>query len=72
VDAELVHDVPGVVQHVHDVRNGRPLVAANVGDARLQQRLGHGEDPFAVEGLARAELEQLHFFGEGAFHLAAL
>src|SRR6266581_2167797 len=68
MDAELVHDVAGVVQHVHDVRYRRPLVAADVGDARLQEGLGHGEDAFPVESLPRAQLEQLDLFREGAFH----
>jgi len=30
----------------------------------LEQGLGHGEDAFAVESLAGAELEELGFFRE--------
>src|SRR6267143_3832235 len=68
MDAELIHDAPGVVQHVHDVRHRRALVAADVGDARLQQGFGHGENAFSVESLPRAELEQFDLFREGALH----
>jgi hypothetical protein len=64
MDTELAHDVVGVVQHVHHVRHGRALVAADIGNAGLQERLGHGEDAFAVEGLSRTELEQLDFLLE--------
>ena len=40
--------------HVEQVRDRRALVAADVGHARLQQRLGDREDALAVEGLAGA------------------
>src|SRR5262249_56764467 len=46
----------------------RALIAADIAHAGLQQRLGHGEDALAVEGLALAELERLHLFFERAFH----
>src|SRR5712691_481669 len=55
-------------ERIHDVRYGRSLVAADVGDTRLQQGFGHGENAFSVESLPRAELEQLDLFREGAFH----
>jgi hypothetical protein len=64
VHAELVQDLARVAQHVHDVRDGRALVAADVRDAGLQQRFRDGEDAFAVKGVALAELEQLHFLLE--------
>ena len=63
----LVENLARVVQHVHHVRHRRALVAADVGDARLQQRLGDGKDRLAVEHLALAELELRHFLFEGAF-----
>ena len=69
--AELGHDVLGVDQHVEQMRDRRALVAADIGHARLQQRLGDREDAFAAEGLAVAELERLHFFLERAFHAEA-
>ena len=52
--AELVEQVLRVDQHVDQMRDRRALVAADIGHARLQQRLGDGEDAFAVEGLAVA------------------
>ena len=58
----------GVDQHVEQMRDRRALVAADIGHARLQQRLGDREDAFAAEGLAVAELERLHFLLERAFH----
>jgi hypothetical protein len=64
VHAKLVEDVARVVQHVHDVRHGGALVAADVGHARLQERLGHGQDRLAVEGLVVAQLELGDFFLE--------
>ncbi len=49
------------------MRHWRALIAADVRYARLQQRLGHRQDAFAVEGLALAKLERLHFVLERAF-----
>ena len=69
--AELGHDVLGVDQHVEQMRDRRALIAADVGHARLQQRLGDGQDAFAVEGLAVAQPQRLHFFLERAFHRQA-
>lgn len=61
-DAVLAQDVLRVGQHVHQVRDRRALVAGHVGDARFQQRLGHGQDALAAENLARAQAQLLHFF----------
>ncbi len=66
--AKLGHDVLGVHQHVEQVGDRRALVAADVRDARLQQRLGDRQDAFAAEGLAVPQLERLHFLLERAFH----
>ena len=52
--------VRGVGQHVHQMRDRRALVAADIGDAGLQQRLGDGENALAAEFLAVAELQVLH------------
>jgi hypothetical protein len=49
------------------VRDRRALVAGHIGHARLQQRLGHGQDAFAVELGAVAELQLLYLFLERAF-----
>ena len=54
-------------QHVEQVAHRRALVAADVGDARLQQRLGHGQDALAVEGLAGAEPQALDLLVERNF-----
>ena len=62
--AELGHHVLGVDQHVEQVRDRRALIAADIGDAGLQQRLGDREDALAAEGLAVAELERLDFLLE--------
>ena len=62
--AELGHHVLGIDQHVEQVRHRRALVAAHIGDAGLQQRLGHREDALAAKGLAVAELERLDFLRE--------
>jgi len=43
------------------MRDGRSLIAADVGDTLLQQRLGDGENAFAAEDLALAEPQILDF-----------
>src|SRR5207302_1680676 len=45
-----------------------PLVAADIADAGLQQRLGDGQDAFAPEHLAGAQPQRFHFPFERAFH----
>ncbi len=50
--AEFADDVLGFDQHVEQVRDRRALVAADVGDARLQQRLGHRENALAAEDIS--------------------
>ena len=44
------------------------LIAADIAHARLQQRLGDGEDALAAEGLAGAKPQRFDFFAERAFH----
>jgi hypothetical protein len=48
------------------MRDRRALVAADIGDARLQQCLGNGENALAAELLAVAEFEILDFAFEGS------
>ena len=67
MDAELLEDVVGVGEHVHQVRDRRALVARHVGHAGLEQRLGDGENALAAEFVAVAEIELLDFFLEGSF-----
>ncbi len=64
VDAEFFEDVVGVGEDVHQVRDGRALIAGDVGNAGLQQRLGDGENAFAAKFLAFAEVKFLDFFFE--------
>ena len=59
--AEFVEHVLGVGEHVHQMGNRRALIAADIGDAGLQQRLGDRENALAAEFLAFAQLEILHF-----------
>jgi hypothetical protein len=68
VHAQLVEQLARIGQHVHEVRHRRALVAADVGDAGLQQRLGDGEDALAGEGLAGAKPQLGDFRLEGSFH----
>ena len=65
--AELVEHVLGVGEHVHEVGDRRALVAGDIGDAGLQQRLGDGENALAAELIAVAQLELLDFACKRAF-----
>ena len=53
-DAELAQHVVGIGEHVDEVGNRRPLVAGDVGDARLQERLGDRQDALTAALLAGA------------------
>jgi hypothetical protein len=59
--AQLIEHVLGVGQNVHQMRDRRTLVAPDVGDAGLQQRLGDRKNALAAKNLARAELEIFDF-----------
>ena len=65
--AELGHHVLGIDQHVEQMRHRRALIAAHIGDAGLQQRLGDRQDALAAKDLAVAELQRLHFLRKRAF-----
>ena len=60
MDSELAQYVLGVDQHVQEMRYRGALIAADVAHARLQQRLGDGEDALATEGFAGADGEHIH------------
>ena len=64
MDAEFLEVVLGIDHHVEQVRHRRALIAADIGHPRLQQRLGDGENALAVEDLAVAEPQGLHFLLE--------
>ena len=72
MDAELVEQVLRFDQHVHQMRDRRALVTADIGHARLQDRLGDREDALAVEDVAIAQPQRAHFLGEGALRIGAL
>jgi len=54
----------GIGEDVHQMRDRRALVAADVGNTGLQQGLGDGEDPLTVEIVAFAQAQLFDFFGE--------
>ena len=54
VHAQLLQYVVGVGQHIHQVRDRRPLVARHIRHAGLQQGLGDGKNTFALEFVAIA------------------
>jgi hypothetical protein len=62
--AQVGEDVLRVGEHVHQVRNRRALVAGDVADAGLQQRLGDGQNALAAKLLAGGQLEVLHLPGK--------
>ncbi|CAB4880939.1 unannotated protein [freshwater metagenome] len=61
VDPELVENVLGVAEHVHQVGDWRSLVTADVGDPRLEEGLGHGEDALSPKLLPGTESQLLDF-----------
>ena len=67
MDAEVVHHVLGVGQDIHQMRNRRALIAADIGDPGLQQRLGDRENSLAAKNLAVAELQILDLACKRAF-----
>ena len=69
VDAHrLEQGLVGVGHDVEEMGHRSARIAAHVGHARLEQRLGDGEDALAAEHLTLAQLELLDFLGERPFH----
>ena len=62
--AKFVEHVLRVGEHVHQMGDRRPLIAADIGDAGLQQRLGDGENALAAEHFPGAELQVLDLASE--------
>ena len=62
----------GVGQDVEEMGDRRARIAAHVGHAGLQQRLGDGEDALAPEHLPVSQRQLLDFLGERPFHDASL
>ena len=72
MDAQFVEQVLRFDQHVDQMRDRRALVAADIGHARLQDRLGDGQDALAAEQLAVAEAQRTHLLLEGPLRIGAL
>ena len=51
---QFLHQRFGLHHHIQQMRHGCALVAAHIGHARLQQRLGHRQNAFAMESVALA------------------
>ena len=62
--AEFAQNTLSVREHVHQMADRRALIAADITDAALQQRLGDGEDALASKLLAGAEPQLLDFLGK--------
>ncbi len=67
MDAEVVHHVLGVGEHVHEMRDRRALIACDVGNAGLKQGFGDRENAFAAKDIASAQPQVLNFALEGPF-----
>ncbi len=67
MDTEFIEHRLGVSQHIHQMRNRRSLIAADIADARLEQGLGERQNAFAAELLAGAQLEIFDFARERPF-----
>ena len=66
--AEHGEQILGLHHDVEQVRDRRTLVTADIAHARLQQRLGNGQDSLAAEGVSRTEFQRLNFLLERALH----
>jgi len=67
MNAEVFHHLPCVGEDVHEVRDRRALIAGDIRDAGLQQRLGDGENALSAKDLAGAEAQVLNFALKGPF-----
>ena len=67
MDAEVAHHVLGVGEHVHQMRDRRALIAGDIRDAGLQQRLGDRENALAAKDVAGLKSQVLNFALEGPF-----
>ena len=67
MDAKLVHDVLGVGEHIHEMRDRRALISGDVRNAGLQQGFGDRENAFAAKDFAGLKPQVLNFALEGPF-----
>ena len=66
MNAKFIENGLGVGEHIHEVRNRRSLVAADIGDPRLQQRLGNGENALTMKFVSLTQAQRLNFLGKRA------
>ena len=64
VDAKFAHQILCFDHDIEQMRDGRALIAADIGDARLQQRLGDSEDTLAMKSFSLPQFQQLDFLAE--------
>lgn len=64
---EFSQQVLSIGEHIHQVRDRSPLVAADITDATLQQRLGNRQNPLAMEFCPGAKSQFLYFMFERTF-----
>ena len=64
VHTQLIHVAFGLHQDIHQMGNGRTLVAADIGDARLKQGFGDGQNAFTMKDLSVAHAQGLDFLTE--------
>jgi hypothetical protein len=63
-DAVVGEDVLRVGQHVHQMRDGRALVARHIGNPGFEQGLGDGQNALSTEHLSARKPQLLDFFDE--------
>ena len=64
---QFLHQGLGLHHHVQQMRHRCALVAAHIGDARLQQGLGDRQDALAMKRVAVAKPQGLDFINKGNF-----
>ena len=70
--ADYILEDVRIREHIHQMRDRRALITADIGNARLQQGFGNGEDAFASEGVAFSKPEILDFASKRPFSHCAL
>ena len=57
---QFAHQFFGICQHIHQMRNWCPLIAANIAHAIFQQRLGNRQNPLTGKDVAVAFTQVFH------------
>jgi len=63
-NAKLGHQLFCVGQNIHQMRNGRALIPADIPNTTLKQCFGYGQNAFARENIAFALSKVLYFCNE--------